>query len=140
MGKENETRGEKPRKIKVLVAIDGSKISELVVKRSGQYAKATDCDVTILYVIQHALTHDIFPAGKAILEKAEKTLKHYGVACKTELVAGSTAAEIVRVAEKGEFDVIFVGSRGYGGIKRMLLGSVADNVIRHAHCSVAVIR
>ena len=53
---------------------------------------------------------------------------------------GPVAAEIVRIAEEEGFTSIFMGSRGNRGLKRMLLGSVADDVIRHAHCPVTVIR
>ena len=56
------------------------------------------------------------------------------------MTIGPIAAEVLRVAEEGKYNGIWIGSRGYGGIKRMLLGSVADNVIRHAHCSVVVVR
>ena len=47
---------------------------------------------------------------------------------------------IGRIAEEGGYTSIFVGSRGNRGLKRMLLGSVADDVIRHAHCPVTIIR
>ncbi|HPD61624.1 MAG TPA: universal stress protein [Thermodesulfobacteriota bacterium] len=141
------------RKLKVLVAIDASDISAKVIKRSGQFAKATDCDLTVLTVVEPLPgTYAELPGeiadfvqkkkeeAEEIVAKAQKTLKHYGVDCKTQIGVGPVASEIVEVAEKGNFDVIFVGSRGFGGIKRMLLGSVADDVIRHAHCSVTVVR
>jgi nucleotide-binding universal stress UspA family protein len=75
-----------------------------------------------------------------ILQKAEKTLKDHGIACKTRLAFGPIEERIVRIAEEGEFDIIFIGSRGLGGISRMLLGSVAEGVLRHAHCSVMLVR
>jgi nucleotide-binding universal stress UspA family protein len=141
------------RKLKVLVAVDASEISSLVIKRSGQYAKATDCDLTVLNVVEPVpgiyaeLPETIIDFSRIkkeeaekIVTKAQKTLKDYGVDCTTAICNGAAAAEIVEMAEKGNFDVIFVGSRGLGGLKRMLLGSVADDVLRHAHCSVAVIR
>jgi len=145
--------GKNKRKMKILVAVDASDISALVIKRSGQFAKVTDCDLTVLSVVEPLpgsyaempgaiadFTRNKKEESEGIVEKAKKILKHYGVDCKTKIGVGPVASESVEVAEQGNFDAIFMGSRGFGGIKRMLLGSVADDVIRHAHCSVAVIR
>src|SRR5690349_13483292 len=54
--------------------------------------------------------------------------------------AASEAAAIVRCAESRGADLVVVGSRGSTGLRRMLLGSVAEAVVRHAHCSVLVAR
>jgi nucleotide-binding universal stress UspA family protein len=50
------------------------------------------------------------------------------------------AAEIVDLAEELGVGLIVMGSRGLGGIRRAVIGSVSDAVLRHAHCSVMVIR
>ena len=50
------------------------------------------------------------------------------------------ADEIVLVAEETGADLVVMGSRGLGGIKRALLGSVSDSVVRRAHCPVLVVR
>lgn len=47
---------------------------------------------------------------------------------------------IVHLAEDIGAGMIVIGSRGYGGMKRALLGNVADSVVRHAHCPVLVVR
>ncbi len=47
---------------------------------------------------------------------------------------------IVHLAEEIDADLIVMGSRGFGGLKRALLGNVADSVVRHAHCPVLVVR
>ena len=47
---------------------------------------------------------------------------------------------IVHLAEEIGADLIVMGSRGFGGLKRALLGNVADSVVRHAHCPVLVVR
>jgi nucleotide-binding universal stress UspA family protein len=146
------TQGEKnKRKLKVLMAIDASEISHMVIRRTGQFAKVTECDLTVLNVIEPLdsvyleLPETEFGLNKkaearALVEKAQAILKHFGVECRTQIELGPVGSAIVRVAEEGKYDVIFVGSRGLGGFKRMLLGSVADDVIRHAHCAVTVVR
>lgn len=52
----------------------------------------------------------------------------------------TVAEEIVRLAEEIGAGLIVVGSRGLGGIRRALMGSVSDSVVRHAHCPVLVVR
>ena len=53
---------------------------------------------------------------------------------------GSPAAEVVGLAEELGVGLVVVGSRGLGGIRRALIGSVSDSVVRHAHCPVLVVR
>jgi len=53
---------------------------------------------------------------------------------------GSPAAEIVRLAEELGVGLIVMGCRGLGGLRRYLMGSVSDSVVRHAHCPVLVAR
>jgi nucleotide-binding universal stress UspA family protein len=50
------------------------------------------------------------------------------------------AQQIVRVAEDIGAGLIVMGSRGLGGVRRALMGSVSDSVVRHAHCPVLVVR
>jgi nucleotide-binding universal stress UspA family protein len=53
---------------------------------------------------------------------------------------GRPDAEITALAEEIGAGLIVVGSRGLGGIRRTMLGSVSDSVVRHAHCPVLVVR
>jgi len=72
--------------------------------------------------------------------KVKKMAKLKGVKVTTEVVLGisSVVKEIVEYAEKNKIDMIVVGSRGLSGIKKMLLGSVANGVVTYAHCRVLV--
>jgi nucleotide-binding universal stress UspA family protein len=53
---------------------------------------------------------------------------------------GLPSAEIVALAEELEAGLVVVGSRGLGAMRRSLMGSVSDSVVRHAHCPVMVVR
>ena len=149
--KNQEKRWEdEPRKLRILVPIDGSEMTDLVVKRSGQFTRWADTELTLLVVLEDVVSYKKIPGspiyeerkkGAArILRKAKKDLSDHGIECKTRIAAGPVAQEIVRVAEEEGFHGIFMGSRGLRGLKRMLLGSVADDVVRYAHCPVLIIR
>lgn len=75
-------------------------------------------------------------------EQAERLrTKHVGLGrpFHIELVQGPPASTVTGVAERGGYDLIVVGTNGHRGFRRLLLGSVADGVIRHAPCSVLVV-
>jgi len=88
-------------KLKVLVPIEESETSNLVIKRSGQFAKTTDCDLTILTVAEDIIHYPDFPQSplyfkrkekaEELLEEAENTLKKYNIECKTKLAIGPIA-------------------------------------------------
>lgn len=63
-----------------------------------------------------------------------------GMPSNPRLRAGDPAREIIAAAEDRDADLIVTGTRGLGGIDRLLLGSVARNVVTHARCSVLVVR
>lgn len=136
--------------IKVLAAVDGSPTAEIVLKHCGRYAQLSGCDLTLIHVLEDIVPLKTLPdtplyrernqEGDKILNQAKKSLANHGVDCKTILAAGPVAAEIVRIAEEHQVDYIFMGHRGLRGLKRMLLGSVADDVSKYAHCAVTIIR
>jgi nucleotide-binding universal stress UspA family protein len=73
---------------------------------------------------------------KSVGERLRKT----GLKVETEVSNGDPRSVIVDQAEEWSADLVVVGSHGYTGLKRFLLGSVAQSVVSHAPCSVEVIR
>jgi len=63
-----------------------------------------------------------------------------GVDLKVRVVAGHPAQALVRFAEQGAFDLLVIGHSGRSGIWGTFLGSTADKIVRHAKCSVLVVR
>jgi nucleotide-binding universal stress UspA family protein len=70
-------------------------------------------------------------------EQARKVKNNVGGAvAQSHVRVGEAAREVVNLAEEIGTGLIAVGSRGRGKAKRMLMGSVSDAVVRHAHCTV----
>ena len=81
------------------------------------------------------------PPDKELLAALKTALQHKLLSIKLVRAYGSDPAEaIVSYAERNGYHHIIVGSEGRTGAKRMLLGSVAEDVVTRAHCPVTVVR
>ena len=79
-------------------------------------------------------------AEREAVKVLERTVAALGADADRLVAHGEPAAEICRVAADGGYDVVVVGSHGSGVVRRVLLGSVSDQVMRHAPCPVLVVR
>ena len=79
-------------------------------------------------------------AQKLLDEEVERVKVAGGTLVQAHLRVEPAAAEIVQLAEKQGSGLIVVGSRGHKGIRRSLMGSVSEVVVRYAHCPVLVVR
>lgn len=78
---------------------------------------------------------------QAVRKRIDELLKQKNVAgAHVEVRFGNPGLEITDYADEIGADLIVISSHGYHGVKRLFLGSVAERVIRHAHCSVLVLR
>jgi nucleotide-binding universal stress UspA family protein len=144
---------------KILIATDGSELSDKAVSSGIQLASTLNAKAVILRVVPRyptayfegavALTaSETARIEKEWNDQAEKTLqaaqliavrhavKATGVIVKSDLVAES----LINAAKKHKCDVIVMASHGYKAIKRFLLGSVTLNVLTHSHIPVLVLR
>lgn len=87
--------------------------------------------------LEERLVHELNQQLDRYRLEAERSLPGRVVA---EATCGDPATEIVRFAERNGCDLIVMGTHGRSGIKRLVLGSVAETVVRHAPCSVLVVR
>lgn len=78
--------------------------------------------------------------GRERLEEAEEIAAEHDRTVTTELEKGRPARVLVDVAEDGDYDLVVVGSHGRGGVSRVLLGSVAEAVVRRSPTPVVVVR
>ncbi len=81
----------------------------------------------------------VLSGAKAQADKMVKAAGSLGNPVHAELVQGPATQVITATAERGGHDLIAVGAHGHRGVRRLLLGSVAENTIRHAPCTVLVV-
>jgi len=127
---------------KILVPVDGSENAEKALQIAVLLAKKTDAKMTLLYVQESGLfklrpkvTKEV---GARILANATDQVE--GIEPEKKLESGDPAKTIIQTADKDDYDIIVMGSRGLGAIGRFLLGSVSDHVIHHANRSVLIVR
>ena len=136
----------------ILFATDGSREAELARTTAIDIANSTNPELHVVTVAPGFPSYDVRnPAAvEQLREQAEDILNEQSAKIEQE---GGTVAEkhlriaeryraqqIVKVAEDIGAGLIVMGSRGLGGVRRALMGSVSDSVVRHAHCPVLVVR
>jgi nucleotide-binding universal stress UspA family protein len=141
---------------RILVPTDFSKHSDNAVKYAAAFAEKFAAELHFLHVVQDMavfipeavlMTPAMTPpveqfrsAARAALEKVMKDHNLTGLKVTTEIAEGVPFAEIVRAARDKDVDLIVMGTHGRTGLAHMLLGSVAEKVVRKAPCPVLTVR
>ncbi|NWF95558.1 MAG: universal stress protein [Candidatus Thorarchaeota archaeon] len=138
---------------RILAAVDGSEYSDKAVKYACAIAGPLSAEVYLLYVVAmlvnatpygDAVTDQPFLAlqkvGEDVLARAKRVARDNGCEAVDLISYGDAAAQIIEVAQAKSVDLIVMGTRGIGGIKRLFVGSTSDRVIRQASCPVMVVR
>ena len=137
----------------ILVATDFSHDGNRAVTVAGDLARALSAKLTLFHVVQMPsyaffgggafvpspeLTADIINDAKRWLAAAKDRLG--GIAVDTVCLDGDPATLILRWAEEHAPDLIVVGTHGRRGVRRLVMGSVAEHVVRAAPCPVMTVR
>jgi nucleotide-binding universal stress UspA family protein len=137
--------------MRVLLAMDGSKGSLAAAAYLGELPLSPPTTVRIVAVVAlpvfaldvasaPELKRSVLDRAQGVVEDTRAALAARGFAIETDVPMGDPRAEIVRQAEEWGADLVVLGARGLGKVKRFLLGSVSDGVARHAHCPVLVVK
>ncbi|MDQ6668156.1 MAG: universal stress protein [Thermoproteota archaeon] len=142
---------------KILAPIDRSGYKEQILAFATSLGKAWGAEITAIHVIdpgrgvpggrvkekeQQRQEEAKREAEDLLVQSVDPLAQKAGVNIKTEVVeeSDSVAKSIIGYAKKNNMDVIVIGTKGMTAVEDFFLGSVANNVIRHAHCSVFAIR
>ena len=136
---------------RILVATDGSEKNRAAVEEALRIGRACGSPVHAVYVADISTLESasgdvvIGDTWDLVQREAEETLARVrdraeGVQLETVILEGKPAAEVVRYAREKEIDLIVIGTQGKQGIERILLGSVAENIIRNAPSRVLVVK
>lgn len=151
---------------RIVLATDGSSEANLAARTAVDLAQMSDSELHVIYVLDNAPFAMIYPdvtdpegvslqdpileedleqraeqRGRDLIDtEVERVRSAGGTVARAHLAMGEAAREIVHLAEDLGAGLIVMGSRGHGGIRRALMGSVSDTVVRHAHCPVLIAR
>ena len=148
---------------KFLVAIDGSDHAWKALDLATDLAKSSEAELLILHVVpyepmpegleqlakaegipiqeERARLYASRTVGDKIASEAEARVRKQGLArVTTEVVEGSPASEIIAFAKSRSVDMIICGSRGFGDVKSLLMGSVSHKVMHLAPCTCVAVK
>jgi nucleotide-binding universal stress UspA family protein len=137
---------------RILIAVDGSPLAAHAANVGIELARSLGGEVAFIHVVDPA--HAYAPEGgvspAVLLAQAEEDGKRLLAelrqraspqpTCLEFLAVGKPNLEILKAANEWPADIIVIGSHGSGGLTRLLVGSVAEAVMRHASCPVLVVR
>ena len=146
---------------KIVLATDGSREAQLAASTATDLATSTNSELHLLCVApgkldpvyhihegslryetyQQALEAVKAEAQEVLDEQVRKIREAGGSVKEAHLRLGERRDQaIIHLAEEMGAGLIVMGSRGLGGVRRALIGSVSDSVVRHAHCPVLIVR
>ncbi|WP_276253375.1 universal stress protein [Halomontanus rarus] len=128
---------------RVLVAMDDSQEAKAALAHALE--QFPDAAIHVVHALETStvtfdLDSTVTEEAETILEEAETTANESGRTVETEVIFGHAAKAVVSYADDNDIDQIVVGSRGASGAERLLLGSVAETIVRRAACPVTVVR
>lgn len=134
---------------KILVAVDGSVYSRRAIETAVDMAQHYQSEICLLHAFPHVsdfLGTPFYESsvesrtlhGMALLESARTQIGDRAPVT-TQLLEGSPADAVLRVAEVEGYDLIVIGSRGHSQVMGLLLGSVSTSVAQRAACPVLIV-
>ncbi|MBZ0155289.1 MAG: universal stress protein [Alphaproteobacteria bacterium] len=135
----------------VLVPFDGSASSRRALQRACSLAKSDGADITVLYVIPRyeemveflrtgSIRKSLHGEAERIIGEARNEALSSGISAASLVREGAAPESIVEVARMLESQLIVMGSHGWKGVERAIMGSTAERVITNAPCPVLVVK
>lgn len=135
----------------ILLPFDGSEFSHRALLRAGELSKQDGSQVTVLYVIPRyeemigffrteSINSSMRREAEKVIGQAQKIAADAGIGIVAEIREGHAAEEIVKTAGERETDLIVMGTYGWRGVDKALMGDTTNRVIMHAQSPVLVVR
>jgi nucleotide-binding universal stress UspA family protein len=146
---------------KILIATDGSKHSQSAARLGIELARVCNGSITAVNVIDSSMQTTIYPMGEAGLDieadviiaikrelykagstaltQVENLANDAGMTIEKRIIEGYPAEAILKLADEASMDIIVIGSIGKTDIEKILLGSVAEKVVRNSKLPVLVV-
>jgi nucleotide-binding universal stress UspA family protein len=134
----------------IVLAFDGSEYSKRALQYAKMLAERFEATLWLVHIFTH--TSDLFgyedyeklyskrkAGGQVLLDEARQGLGNTMLDVREELEEGPEAESILNIAKNCQADLIIMGTRGFGTLKGLLVGSVSRKVIHHASCPVMVV-
>jgi nucleotide-binding universal stress UspA family protein len=134
---------------KILCATDGSAYGKLVADRAAAIAKSHGAHLSLLSANDLPLEYcaeapevsaDLLKKARGHVEEARVRIENEGMESECFVREGEAYKAIIDLAGEQQVQLIIVGSHGKSGLKRLLMGSVAERVLSHAPCPVLVVK
>jgi nucleotide-binding universal stress UspA family protein len=135
---------------KILFPTDGSEAAQNALEYVLKTADLTDSNILVLNVVEKMikslnfglesqLDDTLKEASERLISKTLEQIIKRGIKAESKIEFGTPHVKILEIAQKEDVDLIIMATQGLSGLARLMLGSVADRVIRGAGCPVLLI-
>ncbi len=141
---------------KIMIATDGSEPGRQAAEVGINLARLAGAEVAAVYVvdlarltqlpgyitvpgIKDSLLELMDEEGEKATAEIEEMARKAGVTCHKQVIGGDPAEELLRASKESGMDLLVMGSIGRTGLSKILLGSVAEKVVRHAEVPVLLV-
>jgi len=135
----------------ILIPFDGSEFSKKALAHAHALAKDDGAEITALYVIPRyeemigfmktaSIKKSLYSEAERIIAMARECISSNGVTLATEIEEGPAGERIIDAAGRMKNDLIVMGSHGWRGVNKAILGSTAERVIMDASCPILIVR
>jgi nucleotide-binding universal stress UspA family protein len=135
----------------LLVPFDGSESSRKALLRATELSKEDGAEVSVLYVIPRyeemmdffkteTIKKSLYQEAEKIVQGAKKLAADLGVQIKAVVQEGHSGEKIVEIADTLKNDLIVMGTYGWRGVNKAIMGSTAERIIAYANCPVLIVK
>jgi nucleotide-binding universal stress UspA family protein len=135
----------------LLVPFDGSESSKKALVRACELSRLDGGELTVLYVIPRyeemmdffktdSIKKSLFQQAEKILEGAKQIAAGLGVQIKAVVQEGHSSDKIVELADKFKNDLIVIGTHGWSGVDKAIMGSTAERIIAYADRPILIVK